>query len=584
MSSSEASGGFGDTVGVKPEGVREFTLRSVLVGLVVAVLIAASYPYVTLKLGFGPNISVVSAFFGYLALGLVAKTFNRWENNMVETAGTAAGQTAFLCALMAAFDLIARDPSMGFALHLTPWQSFAWLTTAGTLGVLLAVPMRQHFVVDEKLAYPDGMAAAETLILLDSKGPQARKSALSMVVALALSAVGMLAQQKKWLTELWAFGASGPKYVVGMSTSMLSLGSGMLLGLRVNVWMVTGGVLAWVIAPPLLVENEVLAAEHTRGQVLLWVMWPATGMLVAGGLAALVLKWRILTRSFKSLSGAGAKAGDFPIRWVAIGSFVCIVALVIVQRMMFDLPIWQTLVAVALSIPMMLVGLRVLGETNWGPISALSNLMQGVFAGIAPGNVQANVIASGVTGSIAAESEGLMQDYRAGHILGTTPKYLTYMQLMAIPVGALTLSYVYPMLRDQYGIGGEGGLNAPMAQKWVGFAKIVSEGIDALPDGAFQFMAVGAVLGVIFTLLEQRPKWKTYVPSPTGLGIGMLVPFSAVFTMFIGGCVDFAWRKLWPTSAQKYLIPVASGLIAGEALVAVVLPLLIKFGLWTVAP
>ena len=85
-----------DPVPEKPAGVRELTPRSLVVGLLVAIVIGASYPYVVLKFGFGPNISVVSAFFGFLALGLFSRNYNRWENNIVQTAGTTAGQIAFL--------------------------------------------------------------------------------------------------------------------------------------------------------------------------------------------------------------------------------------------------------------------------------------------------------------------------------------------------------------------------------------------------------------------------------------------------------------------------------------------------------
>src|SRR5271170_4874383 len=85
--------------GIRPPEAREFTLRAVVVGMLVAVVIAGSYPYAVMKLGFGPNISVVSALFGYLVLGIFFRDFNRWENNIVQTAGTAAGQTSFLCVL-----------------------------------------------------------------------------------------------------------------------------------------------------------------------------------------------------------------------------------------------------------------------------------------------------------------------------------------------------------------------------------------------------------------------------------------------------------------------------------------------------
>ena len=167
--------------------VREITPRSVIVGLLVALVIGASYPYVVLKFGFGPNISVVSAFFGFLALGLFSKSYNRWENNIVQTAGTTAGQIAFLCWLLAAFDMLAAEPGSGFDVHLTRMQTFVWLSAAGLLGVFLAVPLRKHFIEDENLPFPDGIAAGETLIMLDSHGPQARKSAFMMMARSALS-------------------------------------------------------------------------------------------------------------------------------------------------------------------------------------------------------------------------------------------------------------------------------------------------------------------------------------------------------------------------------------------------------------
>src|ERR1700733_13879047 len=112
--------------GRKPDGFREFSLRAVLCGLAVAAVMGASYPYIVLKLGFGPNVSVVAAFFGYLSLGIVFKNYTRWENNIVQAAGTAAAQTAFMCVLLAAFDMLRASRTVTFSLTLTPMQSFAW--------------------------------------------------------------------------------------------------------------------------------------------------------------------------------------------------------------------------------------------------------------------------------------------------------------------------------------------------------------------------------------------------------------------------------------------------------------------------
>src|SRR4051812_4266607 len=255
-----------DPVPQKPSEIREFTPRSVAVGLLVAVVIGSSYPYVVLKFGFGPNISVVSAFFGFLALGIFSKSYNRWENNVVQTAGTTAGQIAFLCWLLAAFDILAAEPGSGFNVHLTRMQTFIWLSASGLLGVFLAVPLRKHFIEDENLPFPDGVAAGETLIMLDSKGPQARKSAFAMVGALVASGAVFLATQLKWIVEtipliLNSFSA---RTGVGFGISLLNVGSGIIIGFRISASMLIGGLIAWVIAPPMLVNAGLIAADAKR--------------------------------------------------------------------------------------------------------------------------------------------------------------------------------------------------------------------------------------------------------------------------------------------------------------------------------
>jgi len=580
---SAAGSGTSEVRPLKPAHVREFTARAVIAGLLVAAVIGASYPYIVLKLGFGPNISVVSAFFGFLALGLVSKSYNRWENNLVQTAGTAAGQIAFLCWLLAAFDLLRADPHSGFTVQLSKLQIFLWLSTAGILGALLAVPLRKHYIEDEKLAFPDGVAAGETLILLDSTGPQAKKSAMAMVEALVYSAVLMLATARAWIgdTLLVAAGSIPVPTGVGFSLSLLNVGSGIIIGVRICFSMFLGLLASWVIAPGVLLGHGVIHAGAAKNDVLLWVMWPATGMLVAGGLTALFLKWKTLVRTFGTLSGSAVSSGDFPLSWVGIGCLIAGGALVWIQKAFIGTPVWQSVVAIVMSVPLMLVAMRVLGETNWGPISTMTNVMQAIFGAIAPGDLRAGMISSGITGSVAAESEGLMQDYKAGHMIGSTPRLLTWMQLIAIPVGALALAIMYPLFVESFGLGGEHGLSSPISRRWVGFATILSQGFSALHPSALYALAIGAALGVLFTVLEQKRSWRNFVPSPTGVGIGMLVPASAVATMLVGALIEWRWRKADPESSKNYAIPVASGLIAGEALVAVILAIVYGLKWWS---
>jgi uncharacterized oligopeptide transporter (OPT) family protein len=291
----------------------------------------------------------------------------------------------------------------------------------------------------------------------------------------------------------------------------------------------------------------------------------------------------LIVKTFQKLKSAEIGADDFPMKWVIGGSLVCTVLVVIVQAWI-GLSVWMTLAAIVLSLPLMLVGLRVFGETNWGPISAMSNMMQAVFGVLAPGHVLTNMVASGVTGTIASEYEGLMQVYRTGEMMGSKPKYLTYIQLLAVPVGAATVALVYPLLRDTYGIGGENGLQSPISQKWAGFATLLSRGLSALPAGALPALGIAVVLGIVFTVLEGTNA-KKWTPSPTGIGIGMLVPGSAIVTMFLGGLVVRFWpnKERAPGEAgsgeNRTITALASGFIAGEALIAVVVPILVALGL-----
>jgi len=572
-----------DDVPQKPPGIREFTPRAIGAGMIVAVIMGAAYPYIVLKLGFGPNVSVVAAILGYLMLGILYRDFNRWENNIVQTAGTAASQTAFMCILLAAFDLLRQSKVVHFTFAPSVWQSFVWLAAASILGLLLAVPLRRHFVVDEKLTYADGVAAGETIIVLDSRGAEARDAAIALLAGSFVSGIIWLLQQESIAGLIgWSipdtlfptfFGLAKEKMSAGFSVSLLSIGSGMIVGNRINLSMALGGLISWVIAPHLLLKYGRIPDPPVRREVIYWVMWPATGMLIAGGLSALFLRWRVLARTFRSLRADSIRGDEFPLKWIGVGVALATIALVFIQKEYFGVAPWLTLISVLIALPLMLVGLRVLGETNWGPISQISNMMQALFALLAPGNLMANMGSSGTSGTIATSSEAIMQDYKVGHMIGSTPRYLTYMQLLAAPIGAAVVALIYPVLRDTYGVGGDTGLSAPASVRWQGFAELLVGGVSKLPADALVTLAIGAALGITFTLMEQ--KWKTWTPSATGIGIGMVVPGSVVFTMLIGGLAGTIWARVDPKRAEKLSTPLASGLIAGEAIVAVVLAIIL---------
>jgi uncharacterized oligopeptide transporter (OPT) family protein len=171
-----------------------------------------------------------------------------------------------------------------------------------------------------------------------------------------------------------------------------------------------------------------------------------------------------------------------------------------------------------------------------------------------------------------------MQDYKCGDMMGTKPRNLTIMQLIAVPVGAAAVSWMYPALvktyhifdwTDDKGVVHPAGLTSPISNKWSGFAQILKDGIHALPTSALWALIIFSILGIVFTVLEANPKLRKFVPSPTGVGIGILVPFSVISTMFIGGIIGYIWEKKDKATADTYMVPLASGLIAGEAIIAV---------------
>lgn len=578
----------------------EFTARAIIVGILVAILVGASYPYVVLKLGYGPNISVVSAFFGYLFLSVVGflmtklsgkdQRSTRVEYNIIQTAGSSAGQTAFMCVLLAAFDLLASKPELHFNVSLSPLQVFLWLSVAGCLGVLLAVPLRKHYIDEENLTFADGVAAGETLLVLD-EGKSAAKQKLRWLLGGGLFAfvfAWFRDGAPKFIPGAYFPDKAGSGYFeklnLGMEWSPLSIGSGMLVGLRITLSMAIGTAISWVLLPTPLANAGFIAAPDYPSTIK-WVMWPATGLMVAGGLTALALKWKLIVKTFRELKGASTKGGDFPMSWVIVGSIVLSIALVIIQKVSLGVAYWESIVAILVSIPLMLVGIRVLGETNWAPVSSMANMVQAIFAALSPGNIPTNMVASGMSGTVAGSGEQLMQDYKAGKIVGSTNRHLTYMQLIATPIGAAAVAVAYPLFKSMYGIGGNRygiaaenahsaakGLSAPISVKWAGFAELLSGGISKLPPYALSALVVGVVLGVVITLLES--KWKDYLPSPTGISLGMLIPGASIIPMVVGGLIQFIWNKSNKEHEEAVSTPLSSGLIVGEAMVVLILAVL----------
>jgi uncharacterized oligopeptide transporter (OPT) family protein len=607
-----------------PEPKRELTWQAVLSAVIVAALVSASYPYVVLKLGLGPNVSVVSAFLGAVLLLILAPRThgrNRLTNNIVQTAGTSASMTAFMCVVAAAVDFTAKNRTVADQLNgierIDPWPMFAWLSCAGGIGVLVMVLFRRHFVEDPKLVFADGVAAAETITVLDSRGREAAgKLGTLGVCALAAALVNWLREGIEKLPNF--FPTAGLKsFRIGLEWSLLTVGTGMLISLAVSLSMLAGTVIVAGAGPTLLEqgigkdivlqgvaaevrpeigplldkgwgdltpqEQEFVKKHGGRNAipylqkdyfpvVLLWFMWPATALMITSSLTAVLLQWRSVAASFAQLRlrRQAQDREDMSLRTVIIGSAILAVALALIQRHNFGMSYTQSAVAVLCSLPLILVGVRVLGETNFGPISVMMNGLQAIFGVFWPGSVGHNLIAAGMAGTCNAQGEGTIQDYKTGQILGSTPRVLTWVQLAAVPIGAAAVAIMYPLLLERYPLGDK--LLAPTGLKISNMAVLLAQGVDALPRGALAWTVFAAVTGVILVAVKHffHSDW---LPSGTGLGLGLLLPGTLIVPVAIGGTLGWVWQKVSPASHERYVVTVASGFIAGEALLGgLVLP------------
>jgi uncharacterized oligopeptide transporter (OPT) family protein len=610
---------------------RELTWQAVVTAILVAAVVSAAYPYVVLKLGMGPNVSVVSAFLGaVLLMTLSPRTHgqNRLMNNIVQTAGTSAASTAFMCVIAAAVDFTVENPivsseQMNHITGIEPWSMFLWLCCAGGIGVLFTVLFRRHFLDDPKMVFADGVAAAETILVLDSRGREGRDKLQLLGVCTLVSALLELLREGLKIKELGEWlrdGVSALKdfYLtptlaslrVGIEWSLLNVGTGLLISLNVCLSMLAATVLFAVTGPELIergvgrdiVLNNVhatyrqqveglidrdwkeltpaeqkLVRQHGGKQaaaymqkdyyvpLLAWYMWPATGLMIAAAITAVLLKWRSIAQSFRDLQQQARQgtSEDVSLSTVLIGSLILTAGLAWVQHEYFEMDYVQTIIAVLCSLPLILVGIRVLGETNNGPISVMMNGLQAVFAAFWPASVGHNLVAAGVAGSCSAQGQGTIQDYKTGKIVGSTPRILTWVQLAAVPIGAAAVAIMYPLLKQNYRLGDT--LPAPTGLKISNMALFLSQGIDALPEGALLWTIIATLAGVLIVLANHF--WHLeWLPSAGGFGFGLILPGTLNISIAIGGIYGWLWMRLGRTSYDRYAVTVASGFIAGGAL------------------
>ena len=613
--------------------VPQLTLRAVLTGALIGAFLGIGNLYMTMKIGVGFGVALSACLLSYIAWsGLSAISGARLqplsilENNCMQSTASAAGYStgASLSIVFAA--LMILDPQH----RQQPWWVVALYTfTTASMGVLLAVPMKRLLINQEQLAFPSGIAAAAMLRSLYGGSRDALLKAYAMALALAAGAVvavlttaedqfAALGRFFAWMRtrmvdihlpgqipeQGFALLAGKPLLSFGFEPGVAVLGIGMLVGLRVALSMLGASLLLFVVIAPWLQAVDA-ANAGTAGYVpslpllgggafyypLRWSLWTGASIMLFASLTSLAINWRTLARTFASLARSRAgtpvvpadparEAVEVPGLWMAIGIVPIAIAMIALQVVAFGTAWWAGALAVALGFLLTFVAARSTGEADITPSGALGKVMQLLFAVIAPpgavglqGSLTHNVVSAGIAANSASAAADLLTDLKSGYLLGGNPRKQFLAQFAGVFVGTLICVPAWFLLvpdfaaLDKYPV--------PATQLWVATARALTGGLANLPHTIIIGVVAGAFLGVLLPLLEVLlPRLRSRLPSAVGLGLGWAVPFSVALAVGLGALLAAAWGRAGAAHAARFRVPVASGLIAGDAMVHALLAML----------
>ncbi|MCB9588175.1 MAG: OPT/YSL family transporter [Polyangiaceae bacterium] len=574
----------------------QLTIRAVLTGMVLGGLLSFCNIYSGLKIGWSFNMSVTAALlsFGFWqGLHALFKT-RRWgllENNINQTAASAA-------ASIASAGLVAAIPALTLinGYQWTYWVLVVWTFAVSVLGVTVAIGLRRQFLLVDRLPFPFGIATASTVKEMYAKGREA------VLRVLALISAGVVAAALKLMVDLLkvpklpipgSFAAKGALAKGGASKlsfynlgfaldpSLLLFAMGGIMGFRAGVSVLLGALVAWGALGPYALEQGWAepgkAGATWFSTVNKWMLWPGVALMVTCSLTSFAFSWRAVLRA---LTGARRAAGDAPAEdsshdvptRALIGAILAALLLAtFTQVSLFGIVLWAAVLGVGLTFVLAIVSARVSGETGLAPVGPMGKVTQLFFGIITPGNAAANLMAANVTGGSASQCADLLHDMKTGLLIGASPRFQAVAQVFGVLAGSLAGSWAYliimpnpqaQLLTEEW--------PAPAVAAWKAVAEIFAKGLETMPKGAIGAMLIAGALGILLAILEkQKAKWAKFVPSPASIGIAMVIPAYYSVSMFLGSAVALLLTRSVPNWSARFLIVVASGLVAGESLAGV---------------
>ena len=579
---------------------RQLTARAIVAGMLLGGFMSLSNLYVALKTGWSIGVSITAGilayaiFAGLFKFKLVRRHFGMLENNAMQSVASAAGYMTGggTVAAIPALMMITGQPMGG-------WQMFFWISSIAMLGVVMAIPMKHQMINVEQLRFPTGVAAAETLKALHGEGAGGSAKARLLGWGGVTGAVVAFLRDAKagWMPWnlpekfniplLTLKGRPLADYTLSFEGSLIMLGAGAIMGFRAAWSMLLGAAINFGILAPLLYERGIIDSRLGYKHIVAWSVWFGSAMILTSGLLAFSFQWRTVLRAVKSVSSAFSgiqltdeERSEVPMLWFFIGLAVLSPLVIFLEWFLFGIKLWMGAISIALGFFIAIVACRATGETDTTPTGALGKITQITFGALDPSNITTNLMTANVTGGVGLHAADLLTDLKSGYLLKADPRQQFWAQFFGVVAGSLFVVPAYRLLIPTADMLGTDKWPAPGAQTWKGVAELLAKGFHTLHPTAQAALAVGAALGIILVLLEKAfPKYRKYIPSPTGLGLAFTTPAFNTISMFCGALIALLMEKKNAAAAERVVVPVSSGFIAGESLIGVLIAALVVAGI-----
>ncbi len=573
--------------------VPEFTVTSIVIGIILAVVFGAANAYLGLLVGMTISASIPAAVISMGIIRVILRRDSILENNLVQTIGS-AGESLAAGAIftLPALFLWAEEGKIEFPSLVT---IFLIALFGGLLGVCFMVPLRQALIVEEHgtLPFPEGTACAEVLLAGEEGGSKAG----SVFTGLGIAALYKFVADglKLFPSEIGYAFKSYAGSQIGIQVLPSLAGVGFICGPKISSYMLAGGTLSWFVLMPAIAlfggdatiypgTESISALLAKGGPSELWsnyIKYIGAGAVAAGGMISLIKTFPLIVRTFKqamsSLSKKHAQKNavrtqqDLPMPVL----LVIILAIVILIWLIPTFPVNPvgSLIIVIFgfffaSVSSRMVGL--IGSSN-NPVSGMAiatliiaTLLLKVTGTDGTTGMVGAIAIGGVICVIAAIAGDTSQDLKTGFIVGATPKKQQIGEMIGVVVSAAAVGFVLYLLNEAWGYG---STELPAAQATM--MKMLVEGImnAELP---WALIFIGVFIAIVAEILK--------VPVMP-FAVGMYLPFSLSAGIMAGGIVRYIVEKIKGTDAEKKEradrgVLFTSGLIAGEGIMGIVLAVL----------